>query len=243
MLFIVRFPIMASWAGSIPITILLFLVVTPMSQANDTAAQKRRSLAWDALRLRVQDVQVLNHSLAVEAMMREMATAQADDRDEWALAGLLHDIDITTTAGNLSRHGIVGARILRDLGFSKAVVHAISAHDDHAGISRKSRLDHALYCADQVYWLIIDTGLIFPSDQVKSAEPASLWRQVQAMPRKVTVVEKTSRECAQIGLTMPQAFEAALAGLRKVSPVEAAFSAASIFPTVLLVGADTQVRP
>jgi putative nucleotidyltransferase with HDIG domain len=210
---------MSSWAGSIATAILLFLVVLQMSQANDGAAQKMRSRAWDALQSRVRDVQVLNHSLAVEAMMREMATAQTDDREEWALAGLLHDIDITTTAGNLSRHGIVGARILRDLGFSKAVAHAVSAHDDHAGIARRSRLDHGLYCADQVYWLIVDTGLTFPSDRVKTAEPASLWRQVQAMPRKVTTVQKTSSECAQIGLTMPEAFEAAVAGMRKVSLV------------------------
>jgi len=119
------------------------------------ASQKERSRPWDALRSRVKDVKVLNHSLAVEAMMREMATAKTDDREQWALAGLLHDIDITNRASNLSRHGIVGARILSDLGFSKAVVHAVSAHDDRAGVARQSRLDHALYCADQVYWLII----------------------------------------------------------------------------------------
>jgi putative nucleotidyltransferase with HDIG domain len=219
MLFIVRFSLVASCVVFIVTAILLFLVVPGASQAGDIASQKMRSRAWDALRSRVQDLGVLNHSLAVEAMMREMAVATRDEPEQWALAGLLHDIDITTTAQDLPSHGIVGSRILRSLGFSKAVAHAVSAHDDHAGIARTSRLDHALYCADQVYWLIIGTGLRFPSDKVKSAVASSLWHQVETTPGKASTVGKISSECALIGLTMAQVFETALAGLRKVSPV------------------------
>jgi putative nucleotidyltransferase with HDIG domain len=180
-------------------TVSLFLMAARMHQAADTVSEKTRTRAWDAVRSRVQEEKYLNHSLAVEAMMREMAVA-TDDLEQWALAGLVHDIDITATAGNLSRHGVVGARMLRDLGFSEAVVHAVNAHDNHAGVARTSRLDHALYCADQVYWSIIDTGLGFPSDRFKSASPESAWQQAQAMPWKVTTLGKTSTECAEIGL-------------------------------------------
>src|SRR5215469_5995455 len=112
--------------------------------AADTASEKTRARAWDALRSNVKDEGVLNHSLGVEAMMREMArTKPENDADEWALAGLLHDIDIATTDNNLSVHGVAGARTLRGLGFSEAVAYAVSAHDDHTGIARKSRMDHA----------------------------------------------------------------------------------------------------
>ena len=143
--------------------------------------------------------------------MRELAT-KTDDRDEWALAGLLHDIDIAMTAGDLSQHGTVGARILRELGFDDVVAYAVSAHDDHTRIERRSRLDHALYCADQVYWLIVGTGIAFPSDRLMSAKPRPIWQEVQSMHAKARV-GKVSYECAQTGLTMAQVFAAAITGM------------------------------
>ena len=190
--------------------------MVPRADAADTTANKMRAVAWDALRARIHDQAHLNHSLAVEAITREMA-AKSDDADQWALAGLLHDIDIGTTADDLSRHGIVGAAILRDLGMSDAVVHAVAAHDDHTGIPRTSRLDHAVYCADQIYWLIADAGLPFPSDKLRTVTADYVWQQIRAMPAKAMVVGKVSNECALIGLTMSRALDVALAGLRKAS--------------------------
>ena len=86
--------------------------------------------------------------------MREMAALSIDNVDHWGLAGLLHDIDIGETSSDLSRHGVVGAQILRSLGFHADVVHAVLAHDDRPGVARTSRLDHAVYCADQLYHLV-----------------------------------------------------------------------------------------
>jgi putative nucleotidyltransferase with HDIG domain len=150
--------------------VLIFAAISVVLTA-DTASEKTRARAWDALRSNVKDKGVLNHSLGVEAMMREMArTKPENDAVEWALAGLLHDIDIATTENNLSVHGVAGARMLRDLGFREAVAYAVSAHDDHTGIARKSRMDHALYCADQVYWKIMGTSqLPLRRDQERGA--------------------------------------------------------------------------
>ena len=181
-------------------------------ELDEAAAAALRARAWGALRSRVQDEKYLNHLRAIEAIMKEMAARTGDDREEWGLAGLLHDIDIGTTAGDLSRHGIEGAQILRDLNFGGAVVHAVNAHDDRAGVARTSRLDHALYCADQVYWLIKATGLDFTPDKLKTAVLEDILKQVREMPSKKEILGKVSNECGQIGLSMPQAFEAALAG-------------------------------
>jgi putative nucleotidyltransferase with HDIG domain len=176
-----------------------------------------RARAWDALRSRLQEEKYLTHSRAVEAIMRELAVAKSDDKEEWGLAGLLHDIDIGTTANDLNRHGIVGAQILRDLGFSAAVVHAVSAHDDRSGIARTSRLDHALYCADQIYWLIMATGLRLPSDEFNASVPEAIWGEIQGMPSKRAILVQVSKECAEIGFEVPRTVEAAHAALRKLS--------------------------
>ena len=189
------------------------------ASAATRGAAPPRARAWEALRSRLQEEKYLNHSRAVEAIMREMAVAKSDGKDEWGLAGLLHDIDIGTTASDLSQHGTLGAQILRDLGFSEAVVHAVNAHDDRAVVARTSKLDHALYCADQVYWLIMATGLSFPSNKLDTAVPEAIWEQVQGMPSKSAILGKVSNECTEIGFNMPRAFEAALAALRKLSAV------------------------
>jgi putative nucleotidyltransferase with HDIG domain len=177
-----------------------------------------RARAWDALRSRLEGEKYLNHSRAVEAIMRELAVAKSDDKNEWGLAGLLHDIDIGTTANDLNRHGIAGAQILRDLGFSAAVVHAVKAHDDGPGIARTSRLDHALYCSDQVYWLIMATGVKFPSDEFNATVPETIWAEIQGIPSKRAILARVSKECAEIGFNVPRTVEAAHAALRKLAP-------------------------
>ncbi|MBI4905314.1 MAG: HDIG domain-containing protein [Acidobacteria bacterium] len=183
----------------------------------DLDAQSDRARAWDALRARLSEERYLRHSAAVEAIMRQMAAAGMDNADQWGLAGLLHDIDIAETAKDLSRHGVVGAQVLRDLGFPTAVVHAVNAHDDRAGVARTSRLDHAVYCADQVYWLVSAAGLSFPSDKLNAALPAAIWEQVQTLPSKKAVLGQVSQECLKIGLSMPQAIAAVQSASKKVT--------------------------
>jgi putative nucleotidyltransferase with HDIG domain len=183
-----------------------------------TAAEKnQRAEAWSALRTRLTEAKYLKHSLAVEASMREMATARGEDVTEWGLAGLLHDIDLGETAADPSRHGIAGAQILHDLGLSDAVVHAVKSHDDRAGVARTNRMDKALYCADQVYWLIMAAGLEFPSDKLNAADPGAVLKQVQEIPAKRDAVAKLSRECPDIGLSLPGLFEVSLTALKRLS--------------------------
>ena len=200
------------------VALLLTLAALGVSPAAQNASGQTRARAWDALRSRLKEQKYLDHSLAVEAIMREFAVAEGDDNDEWGIAGLLHDIDIGETAGDLSRHGLVGAQILRELGFSQAVVHAVSAHDDRPGVARTSRLDHALYCADQAYWLAAAAGRRFQSSGLNTADPESLWVEVQGIPSKQAILGKVSSGCAAIGFSMPRALAAVQAASRKRSP-------------------------
>jgi putative nucleotidyltransferase with HDIG domain len=166
------------------------IVVAVLSVSSDTRAR-----AWEALRARLHEEKYLRHSLAVEAMMREMAGAKGAGKDEWGLAGLLHDIDLATTAGEPS-HGVTGAQWLRELGFSDSVAHAVEAHDDGAGVG-------------------------FPSPELNAADPQALWRRIQKEPAQKERAAKTSKECAAAGFGMPQAIEAARAASRKLTPTSA----------------------
>lgn len=189
----------------------------PAQQAGDSVSAKKREQAWDALRSRLPDEKYLRHSLAVEAIMREFARSLGEDKDEWALAGLLHDIDLRDTASDPSKHGVVGARVLSGLGMSQAVVYAVKSHDDRSGFARKAAIDKALYCADQTYWLILATGLAFPSKEFNQAAPDTVLNQIKGLPAKKDVVAKLSNECPGIGLTLPEVIEVSLRAMRNLS--------------------------
>ncbi|MGJ5819330.1 glucuronyl esterase domain-containing protein [Paludibaculum fermentans] len=175
-----------------------------------------RARAWKELQSRLPQEKYQRHSLAVEAIMRELATPGTDNLDHWALAGLLHDIDIAETANDLARHGILGAGILRGLQFPEPVIHAVNAHDDRAGVARASRLDHAVYCADQLYWLVTATGHAIPSVKLSTAKPEAIWEQARQLPSKKPLLDELTSECAAIGQTMPKAIAALQAASGKL---------------------------
>jgi putative nucleotidyltransferase with HDIG domain len=118
-------------------------VGAPGTQPSRPAEDGARQRAVTLLRDRVADPDRLRHAFAVEATMRGLARETGGDPAEWGLAGLLHDIDLaeTAAAGHPSKHGIVGARLLAEHGYSEAVVHAVAAHDDAAGVERTRRND------------------------------------------------------------------------------------------------------
>ncbi len=135
-------------AMGMTLAVLVFALLGP-SQGQATDAARVRAL--NDLRARVSEPERLEHAFAVEAIMVALARRAGGDRQEWALAGLLHDIDLAETRATPSQHGVVGARLLAGLGFSDAIVRAVQTHDDVAGLQRTSPIEHALYCADRGY--------------------------------------------------------------------------------------------
>jgi hypothetical protein len=65
------------------------------------------------------------------------------------------------------------------------------------------------------------TGLSVPSDQLNTAVPAAVWEQAQAVPSKKPVLAQVSKECAEIGLSMPQAIAAVQSASRKLTQTAA----------------------
>ena len=174
----------------------------PPALPDEAVAERERAVTL--LRSRVSDPDKLRHVFAVEAMMQELARQTGGDPAQWGLAGLLHDIDLaeTVAVGDPSTHGIVGARILAEQGYDEAVVHAVAAHDDAAGVERASPMDHALYCADRAYWAIYSSGLRFPSPEGSRATPDSVVEELEQRGVTGRIDEALIRECGRLGLTL-----------------------------------------
>src|SRR3990170_1814512 len=106
--------------------------------------------------------------------MRSLAQRLGHDQEEWALAGLLHDIDLEATNENPSTHSRVGAELVQSLGASEAVAQAILRHNEAHGLPQETLLDKALFCADPLTGLVTAAALIRPDKKLASLDVGSL---------------------------------------------------------------------
>ena len=86
-----------------------------------------REAALELVRRRLDNQNLINHSLASEAVMRAVAARLGEDPDKWGLAGLLHDLDSESNP-DLATHTIETIGILTELGVDGEIVEAIRLH-------------------------------------------------------------------------------------------------------------------
>ncbi len=113
---------------------------------------------------------LVNHMLAVEAIMRGLAVHFHEDADKWGLAGLVHDIDYAETKDKPNLHGIVGSEQLHLMGVPEDICYAVRVHNALHGLPRKSMMDKALYAADPLSGLIVACALIRPGKKLDAVD-------------------------------------------------------------------------
>jgi putative nucleotidyltransferase with HDIG domain len=186
-------------------------------QAPPPPPKATRAVAFEALQAREPDPARIGHALGVEAIMRELARRFPGDPEAWGLAGLLHDIDLAETRTNPSQHGVVGARLILDLGFGAEVAQAVASHDDSAGIPRRSPMDHALYNADRAFWAIRSSGVsLDASARSATADDVRMALEQKGITNRID--EGLLRSCAALGLTLDELLSTSLTAMRKVAP-------------------------
>ena len=176
-----------------------------------------RTRALEELNARIANRNLIKHSLAVEAIMRELAVRLKEDVELWGLAGLLHDIDYDRTADNPAMHSILGAEILEDLGVDPEVVYAVKAHNDYHGIERKRKLDKALYCADPVSGLITAGALILPSKKLEDVSSEFILKRMNEKSFAKGADRNQIRACSELGLVLEEFIELALSAMKKIA--------------------------
>lgn len=176
-----------------------------------------RGRALDELKARLSNKNLIKHSLAVEAIMRDLAALLRDDVEMWGLAGLLHDIDYDKTAGDPARHSLLGAEILENLGIDEEIVYAVKAHNDYHGIERKRKLDKALYCTDPVSGLITAAALILPSKKLEDVSVEFVLRKMNVKSFAKGANRDQIKTCGELGMTMEEFIEVSLNAMKKIS--------------------------
>ena len=120
-----------------------------------------RDEALQLLEQWVDNVALRNHMKSVEAAVRWYARQRGANEEEWALAGLLHDLDWEKYP---DEHPLRAVDELRKRGYSEEVLHAILAHrGDFTKTEAVSDLDKHLLACDEITGLITATALMRPT--------------------------------------------------------------------------------
>lgn len=157
------------------------------------------------------------HCFAVEAIMAAMAERLGGDKNGWAVAGLLHDIDYEETKDDPEKHSLVGGEMLKTLGYSENIVKAVKAHNQMHGIAAETDMEKALVCADPMSGLIVAAALVLPSKKLADLKQESIVNRFgeKAFARGVRRDELII--CEQLGLSLQDFSSLALKAMQGIA--------------------------
>jgi putative nucleotidyltransferase with HDIG domain len=177
-----------------------------------------REKALELLREYIQNPQMIKHCLASEAVLGALAERLGEDRGQWALAGLLHDLDVELTNADLTVHGMESVRILTEQGVDPTIVEAIKLHNELAcGEKRCARLHHALAAGETITGLITATALVQPEKKLAQVKPKSVVKRMKEKAFAASVNREIIRECELIGIPLAAFAEIAVVAMQGIS--------------------------
>jgi len=176
-----------------------------------------RKEVLDSINENVENKNLVKHMLATEAIMRALARHLGEDEEEWGLTGLLHDIDVELTGGDMSSHSKLGADLAKELGASEAMAHAILCHNEAHGVPRETKLDKALFCVDPLTGLITAAALVRPNKKLAGLEAKSVLKRFKEKSFAAGANREQIALCSEIGLELGEFVELGLKAMQEIS--------------------------
>ncbi|MBI2850717.1 MAG: HDIG domain-containing protein [Chloroflexi bacterium] len=177
-----------------------------------------REEALQSIKSKVTNENSVKHMLAAEAIMRALAKRLGENEDEWGLAGLLHDIDMEMTEGDMSKHSRLGADMVREMGVSETIARAILCHNEAHGVPRETKLDKALFCADPLTGLITAAALVRPDKKLGSVEAKSVRKRFKEKSFAAGANREYIATCSGLGLGLDEFLELGLQSMQGIAP-------------------------
>ncbi|MDZ4204313.1 MAG: HDIG domain-containing protein [Bacteroidales bacterium] len=177
-----------------------------------------REPALELLNHHVKNPRTIAHCLASEAVLRALAQRLNQDEERWGMAGLLHDLDVETTAKNPELHGHETIRILKELGLDDEILDTIIHHNEMNGSGqRHSLFHHALAAGETITGLITAVSLVYPDKKVASVKPKSITKRMKEKAFAASVNRETIMECEKLGLTLDEFAALSLEAMTKIA--------------------------
>ena len=177
-----------------------------------------RQEVLESIKENVENENLIKHMLATEAIMITLAKRFGEEEAEWGLAGLLHDIDVELTEGDMNTHSKLGADLARDLGASEAIASAILCHNETHGVLPKTTMEKALLCADPLTGLITAATLVQPEKKIASLEAKSVRKRFKEKSFAAGASREQIAKCTDIGLELDEFIAIGVAAMQGIAP-------------------------
>ena len=163
-----------------------------------------REEALSLVKKHVKNRNLVKHMIASERVMQALAEALGEDKELFALAGLLHDIDYDETADDPEAHSLRAGEILEGLGFPEDLVYAVKAHNEVHGLQRVSLLDKGLYAADPLTGLIVAAALIHPERRLAAIDRDFVMNRFAEKGFARGASREQIASCSELGLSLEE---------------------------------------
>lgn len=182
-----------------------------------------RQQAHDILMKHMKGEAYIQHSYAVEAIMKGLARRLAPEEEEfWGIVGLLHDLDEEQCdwRNHPEVHGPTSVEILKKEGIEdKVLFDAICAHNPKCGVKAKTTLQYAVLAADPMSGFVKAVAQIYPDKKVASVKPKSIRKRFNEL-RFAAGANRDYMEAIEFtGLRLEDLMDIALEEMRAIADV------------------------
>lgn len=178
-----------------------------------------RDEAWAILNEHTKNPNLIKHMVAVEAVMRAYARRFGEDEAAWGLAGLLHDLDYEQHPSQEAGHPFVGVKLLRERGLDEGLCQAILSHADYSGVPRVTRMEKALFAADELSGFVIAVALVRPTKRLADVDVTSVKKKMKDKAfAKGVRREDIVKGAEAMGMPLEEHIAAVIAALQGIAP-------------------------
>ena len=163
----------------------------------------------------VKNENLVNHMIAVGAIMKGLAKHFGEDTELWEAVGILHDIDYENFGEDFSKHGAISAEMVKDL-FPEEGINAILRHNELTGNKPETRFDISLLAADAISGMIVANALVRPT-KLEGMKAKSIKGRMKDKSFARQVSRENIMKCEEIGLQFSEFASIAIASMQEVA--------------------------
>lgn len=178
----------------------------------------KREEALELVKKYIQNEKMIKHCLASEAVLSAIAKKLGEDEEKWALAGLLHDLDVEITNADPKIHGLKTEELLSGYNVDNEVIEAIRLHNEDAtNIPRSKPFHFALAAGETITGLIMATTLVYPEKKLAVVKPKSVVKRMKEKAFAASVKRENILECEKIGISIQEFAELSITAMQNIS--------------------------
>lgn len=178
----------------------------------------KREKALKLLKENIKNQNLIKHSLAVEAGMREFAKFFNENEEKWGLCGLLHDIDYEKTKRDSQLHSKIGFEMLKKIGIDNEICEAVLFHNEVHGILPKSKMAKTLYSLDPLTGLIVAAALVSPDKKINNLKTENILNRFKEKAFARGANREIIKKCEEnLGIPLEKFIEIGLTAMQKIA--------------------------